>query len=448
MRFSPLSLLALCVLPAAAFAQTGYTITGALSNFDCTNHCDYDCDEMEIELEGAQPSDIVHTYTNGNYGAPTVTLSADGHSTIVDYRNPNHLTHVNSIEHFGVSVRSAYYYGPPAVYYPTHVRWYRDGHVATVNGQVSNPAGGTTHASQPMLPAISATVTQGSQGQGGVTLTITNTDPSQIIWVKRRAIISAGLVSLESLMPNDPVVTSTLPIDSAPVRLDPLQSLTVAHDLIEIEEDQSAVFAAEYFQDLENADPFQPHVAGPLLGNVMTAAQANPQDLGCPHGPPTVVTPPQSTTQDQGTRVDLRITAHGDDVTPLTYAWLKDGVELVDGNGISGSTSNHLRIDSLQPANEGFYSVKMTNFCATRFSTNALVFITGHNMPPVHTNPTCDPDMNQDGVADQGDVDYLINVVAGGSNPTGADPDFNQDGVADQGDVDALINDIAGGQCP
>ncbi|MBI1190557.1 MAG: hypothetical protein GC200_07780 [Tepidisphaera sp.] len=60
----------------------------------------------------------------------------------------------------------------------------------------------------------------------------------------------------------------------------------------------------------------------------------------------------------------------------------------------------------------------------------------------------CDPDVNQDGVADQGDVDYLINVIAGGENPTGINPDFNQDGVADQGDIDALINVVAGGPCP
>ncbi|MBI1191254.1 MAG: hypothetical protein GC200_11310 [Tepidisphaera sp.] len=62
--------------------------------------------------------------------------------------------------------------------------------------------------------------------------------------------------------------------------------------------------------------------------------------------------------------------------------------------------------------------------------------------------PTCDPDVNQDGVADQGDVDYLINVVAGGANPTGINADFNGDGVADQGDVDALVNVVAGGPCP
>ncbi|MFA6045261.1 MAG: hypothetical protein WC718_09770, partial [Phycisphaerales bacterium] len=60
----------------------------------------------------------------------------------------------------------------------------------------------------------------------------------------------------------------------------------------------------------------------------------------------------------------------------------------------------------------------------------------------------CDPDVNQDGNADQGDIDYLINVVAGGANDTGIDPDFNQDGNVDQGDVDALVNVVAGGACP
>lgn len=62
--------------------------------------------------------------------------------------------------------------------------------------------------------------------------------------------------------------------------------------------------------------------------------------------------------------------------------------------------------------------------------------------------PACDPDLNQDGVADQGDVDFLVDVIAGGQNPSGIDPDFNRDGVADQGDVDALVNVVAGGACP
>lgn len=60
----------------------------------------------------------------------------------------------------------------------------------------------------------------------------------------------------------------------------------------------------------------------------------------------------------------------------------------------------------------------------------------------------CDADVNQDGVADQGDIDYLINVIAGGDNPNDIDADFNHDGAIDQGDVDVLTNVIAGGECP
>ncbi|MFA6045820.1 MAG: hypothetical protein WC718_12625 [Phycisphaerales bacterium] len=62
--------------------------------------------------------------------------------------------------------------------------------------------------------------------------------------------------------------------------------------------------------------------------------------------------------------------------------------------------------------------------------------------------PACDADLNADGNVDQGDVDYIIGVVAGSENPTNIDPDFNRDGNADQGDIDALINVVAGGTCP
>lgn len=53
--------------------------------------------------------------------------------------------------------------------------------------------------------------------------------------------------------------------------------------------------------------------------------------------------------------------------------------------------------------------------------------------------------VNQDGNVDQGDVDYLINVVAGGDNPAGIDADFNRDGNVDRGEIDAIVDVIAGG---
>ncbi|MFA6046124.1 MAG: hypothetical protein WC718_14160, partial [Phycisphaerales bacterium] len=60
----------------------------------------------------------------------------------------------------------------------------------------------------------------------------------------------------------------------------------------------------------------------------------------------------------------------------------------------------------------------------------------------------CNPDVNADGNSDQDDIDYLIGVVAGGPNPTGAEPDFNRDGNVDASDIDALLNVVAGGNCP
>lgn len=60
----------------------------------------------------------------------------------------------------------------------------------------------------------------------------------------------------------------------------------------------------------------------------------------------------------------------------------------------------------------------------------------------------CIIDFNDDGNADQDDVIYLLNVIAGGENPSGNDPDFNRDGNLDQDDVLALINAVGGGDCP
>ncbi len=424
---------AVLALAGIAQAQTGFTITGSMSNFDCSNHCDYPCDEMEIEIEGIHPEDVLHTYHNGNYGSPTVTLSADGSRTIVDYRNPLHLTAVNSIEHFGVTIRGAAYY-VPAPYHPTRVHWYRDGHRATVNGQVPTENGGSAPATQPMQPSISATVTAGSHGTGGVSLTVTNNDPVQSIWIKRRAQVTAAAVTLEALMPNDPLVTTSVTIDPSPIKLAPSQTFTVSRDLIEIEEDQSVVFAAQYYQNIvvQSNDPFDPNnheSFGPELGNIMTATQTSPV-LACVHHPASITEQPPSVTQDAGTRVDLRVRAQGDDTSPLVYQWLKEGVAISNGNGFSGTDSAHLRIDELTPAFEGFYAVRVTNDCISATSDSALVFITGHNLPPARVT-LCPGDFNSLGGTNVQDIfDFLSAWFVGSPSAN-----FNQLGGTDVQDI-------------
>ncbi|MFA6043873.1 MAG: hypothetical protein WC718_02710 [Phycisphaerales bacterium] len=110
------------------------------------------------------------------------------------------------------------------------------------------------------------------------------------------------------------------------------------------------------------------------------------------------------------------------------------------GSGVTGCSSNQARIQGLNVRGSQPVLIRL-GISGTSVPTNAAGMLT-----IIKTG--CDPDANQDGNTDQGDVDYLINVVAGGENPTNFNPDFNCDGNVDQGDVDAIINVIAGGACP
>ena len=365
----------LFVLPAPVLGQTGYSITGGLSNFDCGNRCDEPCDEFEIEIDGLHPEDVMHTYRNGNYGSPTVTLSPDGLYTIIDYRSPQHATAVGAVEHFGVSLRQL------SLSNGIRVRWMVGGRPATVNGQIPVQGGGTAPATQPMLPSISADMAVGSTGGDGISLTVTNNDPVLSIWVKRRAQVTQGIVSLEALVTTDPVVTTTVPIDAVPVLLGPGQSLTEVSDLVEVEDNQSVVFAAQYFQDLTLNGPFNnTHGLGPELGNVMTAAIASPGGT-CANYSPTILVQPKNVTADQGKTVTIFVNADGNDM-PLRYQWLKEGIPLAAGAPYSGVTTDELTIDSLDDSSEGFYTLQVSNDCGSVISDSALVFITGHNVPP------------------------------------------------------------------
>lgn len=79
--------------------------------------------------------------------------------------------------------------------------------------------------------------------------------------------------------------------------------------------------------------------------------------------PPGIVIPPQSQTVYAGDDVTLSVTAVGQ--TPLTYQWLKDGVE------ISGQTQSTLSLPNIQPDAAGAYRVRVTNARGTTLSTFA-----------------------------------------------------------------------------
>lgn len=146
-----------------------------------------------------------------------------------------------------------------------------------------------------------------------------------------------------------------------------------------------------------------------------------------------------------GSSVTFTVSASG---TSPAFAWYRGNAALSDAGNISGSHTATLTVNAISPADAiaGYHCV-VTNACGSDTSADAALTV----LPSYAVacgGPGCDADVNQDGNVDQGDIDYLINIIAGGNNPTGFDADFNQDGNVDQGDVDALVNVVAGGNCP
>lgn len=133
--------------------------------------------------------------------------------------------------------------------------------------------------------------------------------------------------------------------------------------------------------------------------------------------------------------------------TPSAYQWfdlitlqpVMDGVQ-GDGSVASGAGTAQLTISNLA-AGVMRFRCDATNSCGTGSAVGDA-----YEVPACPAG--CETDYNQDGNADQSDVAYLVDVVAGGPNPTGLDPDFTRDGNVDQDDIAALINVIAGGPCP
>jgi hypothetical protein len=134
----------------------------------------------------------------------------------------------------------------------------------------------------------------------------------------------------------------------------------------------------------------------------------------------------------------LRLQAFATGEGAITYRWQRNGADLAPDVRVSGAATPTLVISPVRRADAGEYRAVITYPCGQVMTRPAVVTVT----------PACNPDFDGDGMADQMDVAYLANVIAGGANPTGRDPDFNMDGNVDQDDYAALIQVVAGGDCP
>jgi len=78
MRKTILTTFAMFAASMSAFAQSGVTMFGALSNFDVLNDQGQETFGFEIEIQGVNPGDVGGTFTWNRYGAPQIVPFTGG----------------------------------------------------------------------------------------------------------------------------------------------------------------------------------------------------------------------------------------------------------------------------------------------------------------------------------------------------------------------------------
>ena len=95
---------------------------------------------------------------------------------------------------------------------------------------------------------------------------------------------------------------------------------------------------------------------------------------------PVITNQPNNVTLTQGSNAVFSVTATG--TAPLSYQWRKNGVN------INGATGASYTIANVTDANEGTYSVIVSNASGSVTSNNATLTVTAPNQPPVATIST------------------------------------------------------------
>lgn len=402
---SALGLITMAMLTSASMAQQ-VRIYGGLSNFDVYNETGDDCNEFEFELDGPHPEDVYHTYHNGNYGAPRIESLPGNTGIRVIYSHPAHATHNHAVEHFGASLRGG------ALVTGQRFRW--------ISGGIQPP----TPPANPPLPTLSLIITT-LNNREVVLETLTNTDEhNRPIWVKRKVTRVNREVSLEELMPNDPLIQSSTDLDAAPVMLDVGEPIEHDEQVADFFEQGSQVISYDVWLDSQRrVGNTWIHEPGVRLGMVMNASLT--QRPGCDTGTPTIITQPTDTSAWLGAATDLYCEAESDpNYGELFYQWRHESVDL------PGEDNPRLELDPITPESAGTYTCILRNDCGFVMSYSAHLTVI-----------SCDADYNKDNAIDFFDYLDFVGDFADGKFWA----DFNDDGILDFFDYLDYVSAFANG---
>lgn len=142
---------------------------------------------------------------------------------------------------------------------------------------------------------------------------------------------------------------------------------------------------------------------------------------------PRFVASPWSRTVVEGSRVSLKLAVSGQ--APFTFQWRKDGLDVVDGGGVSGATTRELVIASAQAGDAGSYDCVVSNVCGSKTCPLAVVRVCAA-LPG--------PDVNHDGAINGRDISPFVDEWLEGASGVCV-TDLNANGSADGQDLQWFI---------
>lgn len=393
------------------------TIIGALSNFDCPNNTNEQCDEFEIEFEGPEPEDVLHTYCNYNYGCPTITRTPNGPGAIITYKRTGHFTNIGAIEHYGVVLRN---------WSLVTTQWFRWKH----NGVVVTSGHGAPPTPIPPPP----TVVPLPDGTFEVAEPVENPMPEESMWIRRSVLRIVGEVNLEQLMWDDPVIQATTPIEVDLERLGPGEVIEALEPIDPEDYIQTLIIVIETHADIATWNPGTQqfdHAVGVLLSRSMNATIVQNQpctDL------PAVDLDPVDTTAEMKQFAEFTVAASAPPTGgQVNYQWRHEGVDLV------GEDQPLLTIDPVTPADAGAYYCVISDDCGSVSSGVAYLTVVA---PPI-----CYGDADESGEVNFSDVTEVLSHFGNTYGLGTGAGDANRDGLVNFGDVTNVLANF-GAICP
>ncbi|HTY87873.1 MAG TPA: immunoglobulin domain-containing protein [Candidatus Acidoferrum sp.] len=137
------------------------------------------------------------------------------------------------------------------------------------------------------------------------------------------------------------------------------------------------VFDSRVYSNLSDFSPVQSADSGLAQHMAVLKDFSIPAGIDTGTNPPAIITQPQGQTNAAGATITFNARASGSGA--LAWQWQ------FNGTNIDGATTNPLVLVNAQLANNGIYSVMVTNLYGSATSSNAVLLLT--NAPPAVTTP-------------------------------------------------------------